>query len=126
MGGAAVSLLAEARLAGLEVRAEPDRLVVRGPRHAEPLAKRLLERKGELLALLAAASAQVEWRVAAMRPQVPRRGPIPVLVARDAGGSVGGCASCGDPLDDGHAIRCALCARAAWLVLHEVREGVGQ
>ena len=124
MGGAAVSLLAEARAAGLEVRAEPDRLMVRGPRHAEPLAKRLLERKGEVLALLAAEDAEVAWRLAAMRPQVPQRGPIPILVVRDFAPRAGGCVSCGDRLVDGRLARCGACARAAWLVLHEVREGV--
>ena len=124
MGGAAVSLLAEARSAGLEVRAEPDRLVVRGPRHAEPLAKRLLERKGEVLALLAAEDAEVAWRLAAMRPQVPRRGPIPFLVVRRVGAGGGGCLSCGGALGAGRAYRCAPCAQAAWLVLHELREGV--
>lgn len=35
-----LTLLAEARAAGLEVRAEGDRLVIRGPRKAEALAKR--------------------------------------------------------------------------------------
>lgn len=48
-----VTLLHEAREAGLEVRADGDRLVVRGPRSAEALAKMLLARKEELLRILA-------------------------------------------------------------------------
>ena len=40
-----VTLLAEARAAGLEVRAESERLIVRGPSSAEALARRLLDNK---------------------------------------------------------------------------------
>jgi len=50
MGG--VKLLEEARAAGLRVRAEGDRLIVRGPKSAEPVAKALLAKKAEVLALL--------------------------------------------------------------------------
>ena len=125
MDGEVVSVLAEARAAGLAVRADDGRLVVRGPRRAEPIAQRLLARTGEVLALLAAEDAEVAWRVAAMRPQVPPRGPIPVLVARDVVPAPGCCPSCGDPRGEGRSLRCASCARAAWSVLHEVREGAG-
>lgn len=52
MGVVGLTLLVEARRAGLEVRAEGDRLVVRGPRRLEPLARRLLEHKAEVLAVL--------------------------------------------------------------------------
>ena len=76
-------VLAEARAVGLEVRAEADRLVVRGPRLHEAIARQLLEQKPVVLALLAEEEAELGWRVAAMRPQVPLRGPIPVLVARE-------------------------------------------
>jgi hypothetical protein len=48
-----VTLLHEAREAGLEVRADGDRLVVRGPRSAEGLARMLLARKAELWPMLA-------------------------------------------------------------------------
>jgi hypothetical protein len=48
-----VTLLHEAREAGLEVCADGDRLVVRGPRSAEALARTLLARKAELLRMLA-------------------------------------------------------------------------
>jgi hypothetical protein len=119
------TVLAEARAAGLEVRAEADRLVVRGSRAHEPIARRLLELKPEVLALLAAEEDQIAWRVAAMRPRAPVRGPIPLLVARDLAPAAGRCLSCGEPLEAGRPIRCALCVRAAHLVLGWVREGVG-
>jgi hypothetical protein len=50
-----MTLLQRARAAHLEVAARGDRLVVRGPRSAEPLAKELLARKEEVLTLLAQA-----------------------------------------------------------------------
>ena len=124
MGGDALTALAEARAAGMEVRAEPGRLVVRGPRSRAELARRLLDRTAEVLALLAAEDAEVAWRAAAMRPQVPRRGPIPFLRARNAVPRTEGCLSCGGALDEGQTYCCAPCAKAAWAVLHEVREGV--
>jgi hypothetical protein len=124
--GGAVTALAAARAAGLEVRAEPGRLVVRGPRRAEPLVQQLLARTGDVLALLAAEDAAVAWRAEVMRRQVPRRGPIPVLVAREVAPAPGCCPSCGEPLEEGRSLRCGACSRAAWLVLHEVRESVGQ
>lgn len=70
--------------------------------------------------------AEIIWRVAAMRPQVPARGPIPFLVARTWALEVdkaGRCMSCAQPLDAGRSIRCALCVAAIELVLNEVREG---
>jgi hypothetical protein len=118
--------VAEARAAGLEVRAEADRLVVRGPRVHERKAHHLLEQKSAVLALLAQQDAEVAWRVAAMRPQVAAKGPIPILIARDTSPKVGCCISCGDPLAENSKYRCTWCARAAWLVLGEVREGVTQ
>ena len=124
MGGDAVTALAEARAAGLSVRADGGRLVVRGPRSREELARRVLARAAEVLAALAAEDAEVAWRAAAMRPQAPRRGPIPFLVAREARPESGGCLSCGDPLAAGRSVRCRPCGQAAWLVLHQVREGI--
>ena len=47
-----LKLLAEARQAGLTLRAEGERLLVRGPRHLEALAKRLLAHKAEVLPAL--------------------------------------------------------------------------
>ena len=56
-----MSLLAEARASGLEVRADGDRLVVRGPRQAEAVALRLLERKADVLPLVAIPAASLGW-----------------------------------------------------------------
>jgi hypothetical protein len=44
-----LELLREARAAGLVVLAEGDRLRIRGPRQAEPVARRLLQHKGLVL-----------------------------------------------------------------------------
>ena len=53
-----VRLLADARAAGLEVRAESERLIVRGPSSAEVLARRLLDNKPTVLAELEAEQAR--------------------------------------------------------------------
>jgi hypothetical protein len=116
--------LAEARAVGLEVRAEVDRLVVRGPRLHEAIARQLLAQKPMVLTLLAEEEAELGWRVEAMRPQVPERGPIPVLVAREVAVIAGHCLSCGEPLAPGRTVRCVLCVRAAQVVLGWIREGV--
>ena len=118
------SVLAEARAAGLEVRAETGRLVVRGQRVHEPLARQVLEQKPVVLAFLAQEDADIAWRVAAMRPQITVKGPIPILRARDKPHRAGCCVSCDVPLPENTRYRCSLCARAAWFVLHEVREDV--
>ncbi len=52
----AVSLLQEAEAAGLSVRVDGDRLVVRGPKKAGAIAERLLDHKAEVLKVLSA-----EW-----------------------------------------------------------------
>ncbi len=52
----AVSLLQEAASAGLTVRVDGDRLVVRGPKSASVIAERLLDRKAEVIEALSA-----EW-----------------------------------------------------------------
>ena len=49
-----MSLLREARTAGLTVTAEEDRLTIRGPRRAERLAKLLIQHKTDVLPLLSA------------------------------------------------------------------------
>ena len=51
--GSVTDLLNEARNAGLTVRVDGARLVVRGPRSAEAVARRLLNRKPEVLTALA-------------------------------------------------------------------------
>ena len=119
-------VLVEARAVGLEVRAATDRLIVRGPRLHEAIARELLEQKPAVLELLAEEEIALVWRVAAMRPQVPRRGPIPVLVAREVAVSPGSCLSCGEALAPGRTVRCALCVRAAQRVLGWVREAIGE
>ena len=47
-----LDLLEQAQAAGLSVRAEGDKLSIRGPRCAEMLAKELLEHKVEIINLL--------------------------------------------------------------------------
>jgi hypothetical protein len=119
-------VLAEARDVGLEVRAETDRLIVRGPRRHKAIARELLDRKLAVLDLLAQEEIALAWRVVAMRAQVPQRGPIPMLVAREVAVSPGNCLSCGEELAPGRTVRCALCVRAAQRVLGWVREGIGE
>jgi hypothetical protein len=75
-------------------------------------------------------TAEITWRVAAMRPQAPAMGAIPFLVARQnrplshAPGDPPRCLSCGDLLAEGRTIRCPLCVAAVEQVLNEVREEV--
>ena len=122
MDGSAVTVDGSAR-GGLEVRAEPGRLVVRGPRSLGAVAQRLLERKGEVLALLAAEDADVAWRLMRCdrrcRDEEQSRCWSRVSVPEP-----GCCISCGDQLHEGVTFRCVPCARAAWVVLHEIREDV--
>jgi hypothetical protein len=118
------SVLAEARTVGLEIRVNADRLVVRGPQRHEAIARRLLAQKPAVIALLTEENAEIAWRVAAMRPQVPLRGAIPLLMARLGIPALNHCISCGDPIPAQRRYRCAPCARATWAVLHDVREAV--
>jgi hypothetical protein len=53
------TLLEQAQAVGLEVRADGDRLVVRGPQSAEALARQLLAHKGTLMRLISAPLADV-------------------------------------------------------------------
>ena len=48
----ALTLIEEARSAGLKLRAEGDRLVIRGPKSAERIVQALLDRKAEILPFL--------------------------------------------------------------------------
>lgn len=52
-----LSLLAEARRAGLSVHVEGDKLVVRGPKVAAPIAQRLLANKAQVMAALSSGPA---------------------------------------------------------------------
>src|SRR5262245_20590771 len=51
-----MTLLEQARLAGLAVNVQGDKLVIRGPRRAAPLAEQLLAHKAKVLDALAAES----------------------------------------------------------------------
>jgi hypothetical protein len=55
-------LLDQARRAGLSVQADGGRLVIRGPKRADEIARRLLDRKAEVLAELA--GTPVPWLAA--------------------------------------------------------------
>ena len=63
-----MTLLAEAQEAGLTVLADGDRLVVRGPKSAEKLARRLLQNKAQVMAALNDAPAGGGPEPAAGRP----------------------------------------------------------
>jgi hypothetical protein len=117
-----VTLLSEAQDAGLDLRADGERLVVRGPRRATSLVQSLLAEKHAMLGLLARDDPEVIWRAATMRGQLRPGAAPPVLVARPGPFPRGACISCGEPVvarTAGPAYRCAACAHAAWLVLAE-------
>src|SRR4051812_43418732 len=54
-------LLDEARAAGLSVRVEGDRLVIRGPRQAEPVARRLMANKAQVVLAALSPDWHVQW-----------------------------------------------------------------
>jgi hypothetical protein len=114
-----VTLLRQARQAGLRITASGDQLVVQGPRRLEPMARLLLAEKPRILRALAE---EVAWRIDAMRPQVPATGAIPLLLARpDAVRGSGRCCSCGDPLGPDERYRCRPCVAAVIALLESVR-----
>lgn len=60
-----LSLLADARRAGLALARHGDELVIRGPRKHEPLVLALLDRKPDVLTILAVyngAAERLDWR----------------------------------------------------------------
>lgn len=81
-----LALLAQARDAGLEVRARGDKLVIRGPKRAENVARLLLDQKPVVLDALRVAAHQwgdaaaaVAWFLRSEPPSEPfvlRRNPI--------------------------------------------------
>ena len=79
------ALLAAAREAGLEVRVVADELVIRGPGRRTHSPDASWPKNRSSLPCWSVEDAEVAWRMAAMRPQVPHRGAIPVLVARAVG-----------------------------------------
>jgi hypothetical protein len=123
-----VTLLAEARAAGLVVRVSEDgtMLHIKGPHAAAPLVEQLRVHKPAILDALKREEEAVAWRVVEMRKQIPPRGPIPLLRARPSALEVdapGACLSCGAPVGEGQHYRCRLCREAAWEALNQVREG---
>ena len=58
-----LALLKRARDAGLRVEAAGDKLLIRGPKHAEPIVKLLAEHKAEVVAALTPETNQARrWR----------------------------------------------------------------
>lgn len=110
-------LLADARGNGLEVRADGDRLVVRGPYRHQELARQLLAVKADVLVLLTEEASEIEWRVMAIQRQVQPGRAIRFLEARVGPRTSGHCLSCGEYLAPGECWRCQWCVRAAQQVL---------
>ncbi len=85
----AVSLLQEAEAAGLSVRVDGDRLVVRGPKSASAIAERLLDRKAEVIEALSAVwdaemLALIRWFLGTHPPTEPFELSRGVTVLRPA------------------------------------------
>jgi hypothetical protein len=78
-----LTLFAEARTAGLEVTADGDRLVVRGPKCLEALAKQLLACKSELLGLLHQESGARPLSEGDPTQIAPKGGGEPIAVVPD-------------------------------------------
>jgi hypothetical protein len=115
-----VILLRQARFAGLLVTANGGPLVVEGPRRLEPIARMVLADKPQVMRALADEQ-EIAWRIDAMRPQVPAKGAIPLLLARPGVRfALGSCCSCGDPLGLDDRYRCRPCVMAAVAVLETV------
>jgi hypothetical protein len=104
---------------GVRLEAQDDRLRYYPASAVSPeLRESLIVHKAEVIALLKTGDEEIAWRVAAMSRQIPDKGPIPFLVAREAVEPQAGCClSCSDPLGKGDAYRCAACGRAANLAL---------
>lgn len=116
-----VMLLREARLAGLSVTTDGRQVLVRGPRHLEPVARRVLAAKPDVLELLLK-EGEIAWRVEVMRRQIPADGAIPLLIARDeVPRPLGTCCSCGDVLRAADRYRCVPCAAAAVAAIEATR-----
>ncbi len=112
-----MTLLDEARRAGLRVWAEGNQLKIEGHPSLERLAQRVLAEKPSILAALAADDPDVALRVRVMQAVLVPGKPIPVLTVLDRDPASGGrCLSCGRALPKHRTYRCDLCSYAAWLV----------
>jgi len=114
------SLLTELQRRGIRLSPEGGMLRVQAPSGELTEEDRCAIRDAKLALLAAlktetAADAAVGWRVAAMAPQVPTRGPVPFLTVGLSVGA-GACPSCGGDLGDTH-YRCRPCSMAAARVL---------
>lgn len=119
----AAELLTDLRERGLKLRVDGERLLVAPKAALTPdIREALVAHKSELLTLLQAQDPEVQWRLEAMRRQVPTSGPIPFLVARDIQPAPKTCQSCGDALGAGQPYRCRPCVEAATLALRESRD----
>src|ERR1051325_5948136 len=107
---------------GVRLEAQDDRLRYYPASAVSPeLRESLIEHKAEVIALLKTGDEEIAWRVAAMLGQIPDKGPIPFLVAREAVQPQAGCClSCGEVLAADDRYRCTPCGRAANLALELV------
>ncbi|MFB9238684.1 hypothetical protein ACFFWC_24675 [Plantactinospora siamensis] len=85
-------LLAAARTAGLDVRTDGGRLVIRGPQSAGGIAQALLDRKADVLAELARDPGPGHWLGASrtLRRPVPVDGQYPHICGARVTGAVSG------------------------------------
>jgi len=78
-----------------------------------PISTRNVSRRSGASPDCAASDPEVAWRLEIMRKQVPPKGPILDLIAREAPRRPDTCFSCGDPLPGPRSYRCHPCAVAA-------------
>jgi len=67
-----LSILEEARSVGLTVRVDAGRLVIRGPRSADTMARRLLDAKADVMAVLEAEASPDRWEASRPPDDDPR------------------------------------------------------
>lgn len=118
------AILAQLETLGVRVQLTQDS---QHPLHLAPsdripdeLREEIVTHKADMAALVRADA--VGWRIAAMRPQLPRYPrPAPLLLARpELPYASGRCLSCGDLVP---ASRCAPCREAVAIVLANWRDG---
>jgi TubC N-terminal docking domain len=111
----AAELIIELEARGVMIESAGDRLRVDAPKGVitPELREALAACKAEVLAILNTPEDEIEWRVAAMLPQIPHVGPIPFLVAKTTE-AVGAncCHSCGDCLNATAGYVCGPCSQA--------------